>query len=277
MRLTNHAAKLAIYAILLSGAVVSIFPFYWLMVTATLPSQDILRFPPVMLPGDQFMMNYSALINTVRFGRSMLNTLFVAGVVMVSVAVFSSLAGFLFAKFTFPAKKFLFAVVMLTMMIPVQLLLVPLFIVMNQLNWGSTFQALIVPNLVNAFGIFWIRQYAETAIHDDLLNAGRIDGCGTLRLFTHIGFPVLLPAVSFLALYTFMHMWNDYLWPLIVMTKSDRFTVQLAIAQLYGTFYSVDYGMVMAGIFLATLPLILVFLLVGKQFMNNIAMGAIKG
>ena len=277
MRITNKAAKVVIYAILIIGLIVSIFPFYWLMVTATLQSQDILRFPPVMTPGNRFFINYNSLINTVRFGRSMLNTLFVAGTVMVSVSIFSSLAGFLFAKFTFPGKKFLFAIVLMTMMIPVQLLLVPLFIIMNQLNWGSTFQALIVPNLVNAFGIFWIRQYAETAIHDDLLNAGRIDGCGTLRLFTHIGFPVLLPAVSFLALFTFMNMWNDSLWPLVVMTRSDRFTIQLAIAQLYGTFYMVDYGMVMAGTFLATLPLIIVFLLVGRQFMNNIAIGAIKG
>ena len=123
---------------------------------------------------------------------------------------------------------------------------------------------------------FQIRQYAEGAIHDDLLNAARIDGCGTFRLYTRIAFPMLLPAVSFLALFTFMNTWNDYLWPLIIISKPEKYTIQVALSQLNGAYYGINYGMIMAGTLLATLPLIIVFLIFSRHFMENISAGAIK-
>ncbi len=276
MRITSKPWKIFIYLCLILLAVISIFPFYWLAVTSTLTSADVMRFPPVLTPGSMFAENVKSLVTTIRFGTSMLNTVFVAGTVTVSVAFFSSLAGFLFAKFKFPGKKILFGIVLLTMMIPTQMSMVPLFIIMNKLQWASTFKALIVPGMVNAFGIFWIRQYAEGAIHDDLLNAARIDGCGTFRLYTRIAFPMLLPAVSFLALFTFMNTWNDYLWPLIIISKPEKYTIQVALSQLNGAYYGINYGMIMAGTLLATLPLIIVFLIFSRHFMENISAGAIK-
>lgn len=277
MKAKSIASSFFMHFILSIGALLSLFPFYWLVITSTVTSSDVMRFPPVFIPGDQFFINVRNLLTAVNFGSSLLNSLFVSGTITLSVVLLASLAGFLFAKFSFPFKKTLFAVVLLTMMLPSQMNLVPLFMIMNRLGWASTFKALILPNLVTAFGIFWIRQFAQGAIHDDLLNAGRIDGCGTLRLFTRIGFPVLMPGLSFLAVYTFMNTWNDYLWPLVILNQQSKHTVQVALAQLNSVYYASDYGMVMAGTLLATLPLLLVFLAVGGQLMNNITAGAIKG
>ena len=146
---------------------------------------------------------------------------------------------------------------------------------MAHLHWVGALQALIIPGAANAFGIFWIRQYAGQAIHDELLEAGRLDGCNHLRLYWHVAVPILTPALAFLGIFTFIYHWNDYFWPLIVLTNPLRLTLQVALSQLNGI-YSTDYSMVMAGTLLATLPLIVIFLLGSRQFVGDIAAGALK-
>ncbi|MEG1687160.1 MAG: carbohydrate ABC transporter permease [Angelakisella sp.] len=223
------------------------------------------------------MENIRTLFDNIDFMRSFWNTVYVASITTALVVFVCSLAGFTFAKFKFPGKKFLFVLLMSTMMIPSQLSLVPNFIIMQKLGWINDFKAIIVPSIASAFGIFWVRQFTESAIHDDLLNAGRIDGCNDFQLYSKIGFPIITPATSFLAIFTFMGAWNNYLWPMIVMSDSKKYILQVALAQLNGIYKDTNYAMVMAGTLLATIPLVIIFLLFSKKFMEGVADGAIKG
>lgn len=205
-----------------------------------------------------------------------MNSLIVSGARTGLALFFCSMTAFYFAKFEFPGRKFLYSFLLMTMMIPQQLLMIPQLIMMGKLGWISTLKALIIPNMIPAFGVFWMTQYCQGAIHDDLLNAGRIDGCGTFRLFWNIGFPITIPGLSFLAIHTFVTSWNDFLWPLIVLNDQKVYTVQVALGQLQGMFTKTDYGAVMCGTLLATLPIVIIFLICNKFFIAGIAAGGVK-
>ncbi|WP_274363161.1 carbohydrate ABC transporter permease [Paenibacillus thermotolerans] len=264
-----------LYAGLLIGMLMSMFPFYWLVVMSTRTTSDIYSFPPKLWFGGEFMNNVTRVMQQIHFFDALLNTLFVSVTVTLLVLFFDSLAGFAFAKFEFPGKKWLFILLLATMMVPSQLSLVPSFVIMAEFGWVGSFKALIVPGMVNAFGIFWIRQYTVGAVPSELLDAGRIDGCGFFRLYFHVALPILRPAFAFLGAFTFIGVWNDYLWPLIVLTDAKKFTLQIALSQLNGI-YNTDYAMVIAGTLLAVLPLIAMFLFISKQFISDIAAGAVK-
>ena len=276
MRDRIRISKIVMYVLIVFGAIISLFPFYWLAVMATNDSSAFMRYPPVLTFGGQLLTNVKNLFDNVNFGTAMANTFFVAIINTFGGVFFCSLCAFYFAKFLFPGKKWMFAFCMLTMMIPPQLNMIPQLIIMNKIGWLSTLRALIVPGLVPAFGIYWMNQYCTGAIHDDLLNSARIDGCGTFGLYLHVGLPIIIPGCAFLCIYIFMDSWNDYLWPLIVTSDSRKNTLQVALAQLQGAYNSTDYGMVMCGVLLATLPLFVMFLLFSKQFTADIAAGAIK-
>ncbi|MCI8318831.1 MAG: carbohydrate ABC transporter permease [Lachnospiraceae bacterium] len=276
MRDRIRISKIVMYVLIVFGAIISLFPFYWLAVMATNDSSAFMRYPPVLTFGGQLLTNVKNLFDNVNFGTAMANTFFVAIIKTFGGVFFCSLCAFYFAKFQFPGKKWMFAFCMLTMMIPPQLNMIPQLIIMNKIGWLSTLRALIVPGLVPAFGIYWMNQYCTGAIHDDLLNSARIDGCGTFGLYLHVGLPIIIPGCAFLCIYIFMDSWNDYLWPLIVTSDSRKNTLQVALAQLQGAYNSTDYGMVMCGVLLATLPLFVMFLLFSKQFTADIAAGAIK-
>lgn len=264
-----------LHFLLLIGVFISIFPFYWLAVMSTNKTGDILRFPPKLVFGGEFFTNINNVLLNVDFFQAFFNTVFVSTTSAVAILFFCSLAGFTFAKFQFPGKKFLFASLLITMMIPSQLSFVPSYIMISKIGWVDSFQALIVPGLANAFGIFWVKQYSEEAIHDSLLDAGRLDGCNHFRLYWNIGLPILRPALAFLGIFSFISIWNDYLWPLVVLNDPAKYTLQVTLSQLNGI-YDTDYGMIMAGTLLATLPLIILFLLVSRQFISGIAAGAVK-
>ncbi|RKJ51956.1 carbohydrate ABC transporter permease [bacterium 1XD42-54] len=276
MRGRIRISKIVMYVLIVFGAIISLFPFYWLAVMATNDSSAFMRYPPVLTFGGQLLTNVKNLFDNVNFGTAMANTFFVTIIKTFGGVFFCSLCAFYFAKFQFPGKKWMFAFCMLTMMIPPQLNMIPQLIIMNKIGWLSTLRALIVPGLVPAFGIYWMNQYCTGAIHDDLLNSARIDGCGTFGLYLHVGLPIIIPGCAFLCIYIFMDSWNDYLWPLIVTSDSRKNTLQVALAQLQGAYNSTDYGMVMCGVLLATLPLFVMFLLFSKQFTADIAAGAIK-
>jgi cellobiose transport system permease protein len=271
----NQWKNFVLHAVLLIGVAVSVFPFYWLTVMATNTTSDIYRFPPKLTFGGELLNNIRNVISHIDFFGSFFNTVFVAVVHTLLVLFFCSLAGFAFAKFEFPGKKMLFTLLLVTMMIPHQLSLIPSFMIMQKLGWVGTYKALIVPGMASAFGIFWIRQYADGAVHDELLSAGRIDGCGLFRLYWNIALPVLKPALAFLGIFSFIGVWNDYLWPLVILTNPAKYTLQVTLSQLNGI-YNTDYAMVMAGTLMATLPLLVMFLLVSRQFISDIAAGAIK-
>lgn len=271
----TRTQRFIIHLILLIFLVISVFPFYWMIVMATNTTSDIYRIPPDFIFGGQLWTNISHVFQNIDFLRNFGNTLLVASCVTVLVLFFCSIAGFTFAKFEFPGKKVLFVILLGTMIIPTASSLVASFVIMADLGWVGTFLPLIIPSMVTAFGIFWIRQYALSAIHTDLIDAGRIDGCGHLRLYWSVALPALRPALGFLGVITFITAWNDYLWPLIILNDQKTYTLQLALAQLNGV-YNTDYSMVMAGTLMATIPLIIIFFIGSRQFIANISAGALK-
>lgn len=274
-RLATGAGSLLVYAGMIAGGIASLFPFYWLFVMATASTSDIFRFPPRFLPGDQLLMNIHKVLDNVGFFRSFGNSLIVSGTHTLLVLFFCSMAGFAFAKFHFPGKKFLFLFLLATMMVPQQLGLIPQFIIMQKIGWINDLKALIVPGAANAFGIFWMRQYAQSVIHDELINAGRIDGCSSFDLYWRVAVPIMRPAFATLGIITFLNSWNDYLWPLVVISVQDKFTIQMLIASMNGV-YSTDYSMVMAATLMATVPLIAVFVLFSRQFIAGLMQGSVK-
>lgn len=274
-KLTVRLGTFLIYAGMTAGAIVSLFPFYWLFVMATARTSDMFRFPPRLVPGDQLMINIGKVLNHVGFFQSFGNSLLVAGLHTLIVLFFCSMAGFAFAKFYFPGKHFLFLFLLLTMMVPQQLGLIPQFIIMQKIGWINDLKALIIPGAASAFGIFWMRQYSQSVIHDELINAGRIDGCSSFDLYWRVALPILKPALATLGIITFLQSWNDYLWPLVVISVQNKFTLQMLIASMNGV-YSTDYSMVMAATLMATVPLIVVFSLFSRQFIAGLMQGSVK-
>lgn len=267
---------IALHAVLVVGLLLSAFPFYWAVIMSTHTSSEIFSYPPNLLPGSHFLENVRGLFSSVDFFGSMGNSLLVACSVTFLVLLFDSLAAFVFAKFEFPGKRTLFAALMLIFMVPAQLAAIPQFVIMAKLGWIGSMTSLIVPAAANAFGIFWMRQYMTGAIHDELLDASRIDGANFLRQYWHVALPVVRPGLAFLGIFTFMGQWNDYAWPLIALTNPDNVTLQVALSQLNGTHGTTDYGMVMTGALLALVPLLIVFAIGARQIIGDLAKGAIK-
>ncbi|MET4783463.1 carbohydrate ABC transporter permease [Glaciihabitans sp. UYNi722] len=264
------------HLVVIIGVLLSIFPFYWLVVMSTNSTADIFGFPPKLTFGPELWKNIGNVMSNVDLWSALGNTLIVSLACAFLVMLFDSLAAFTFAKYKFPFKNALFALLLVTFMIPGQLSLVPNFVIMAQLGWIGTLQALIIPGAANAFGIFLLRQLAAGAIPDELVEAARIDGAGFFRTYFSIGIPMLRGGLAFLGIFTFIGAWNDYVWPLVVLVNPQRQTLQVALSQL-NSVYNTDYGMVMAGALISVLPLIGVFLIGSRHFIANIAAGAVKG
>ncbi|MGW7255548.1 carbohydrate ABC transporter permease [Streptomyces sp. NPDC054834] len=272
----TRSRGIALHAVLVIGLLLSAFPFYWAVIMSTHTSSEIFSYPPKLLPGSHFLENLRHLFDNIDFFGSMFNSLLVAGAVTFLVLFFDSLAAFVFAKFEFPGRKVLFALLMAIFMVPTQLQVIPQFVIMAKIGWIGSMTALIVPAAANAFGIFWMRQYMKSAIHDELLDASKLDGANFLRQYWHVALPVVRPGLAFLGIFTFMGQWNDYAWPLIALTNPDNVTLQVALSQLNGVHGTTDYGMVMTGALLALIPLLIVFAIGARQMIGDLAKGAIR-
>ncbi|MDR8413050.1 carbohydrate ABC transporter permease [Nonomuraea sp. 3-1Str] len=264
------------YLLLALAVLGCVFPLYWMFVVATTDTATATRLPPEIVPGGNFFHLAGLVFTTVPFVRSIVNSLIVAGTIGVGHAVLCSLAGFAFAKLRFPGRNALFLVVVLTMTVPTQLAVIPQYMIISSLGWVDTLQALIVPGLASAFGIFWMRQHLSTTISDEILQAARIDGATTWQIFWRIAFPLVRPAAFVLGLLGFVTAWNDFLWPFIVLKSPEMYTAQIAIKALQNS-YTVDLGLAMAGSFLTTLPLLVLFVFVGRRMVAGIMDGAFKG
>nr|WP_204920499.1 carbohydrate ABC transporter permease [Microlunatus panaciterrae] len=258
------------------GVIMSIFPFYWLVVMSTNTTGDIFGYPPKLTFGPHLLENLHNVIANVDLLQSLANTVFVSLSCALLVMFFDSLAAFAFAKYHFPGKNVLFMILLVTFLIPGSLSLVPSFVLVSKLGWIGGFQSLIIPGAANAFGIFLLRQFATSSIPDELVESARIDGAGFFRTYWNVGVPMLRGGLAFLGIFTFIGAWNDYVWPLIVLVDPKRQTLQTAL-QTLNTIYSTDYGMVMAGALISVLPLIGVFIIGSRHFISNIAAGALKG
>lgn len=267
------------YAILVVVAIISIFPLYWSLVVASHDNSAIAAYPPVLTPGTQLWHNITRLFDSgevnVDFWKALINSAIVASTVTVAVVFFSALAGFAFAKLHFRGRNALFLLVIATMLVPVQLGVIPLYIEMVHFGWVNHLEAVIFPNLVTAFGVFLMRQYISGAVPDELIDAAKVDGCYTLGVFWHVILPAVRPVAAVLGLLTFMTTWNDFFWPLIVLGPRNP-TVQVATSTL-ASGYVEDYALVLTGTFVSILPLLIVFLVLGRQIISGIMKGAVKG
>jgi cellobiose transport system permease protein len=267
---------LALHASLVLALLVFMFPFVWTIVMASNTTADIYRFPPKFSFGGHFGDNVRQVLENVAFFQSMANTAVVAISTTLLVLFFDSLAAFTFAKFRFPGRNALFVILLATMLLPAQLAAVPQFQTMAILGWVGSLKALIIPGAANAFGIFWMRQYFQNSIHDELIEAATLDGCGFFGTYWHVALPSARPALAFLGIFTFVGSWNDYMWPLIVLTNPDHVTLQVALSTLNRS-HGVDYSMVMTGALMAMIPLVIVFAIFARQFIKGATEGAVRG
>lgn len=265
-----------VYLMLIIAVLASVFPLYYMFVIASVGASAVTSIPPRLYPGFNFFDIAEKVFDTVPFFRSLLNSVIVSLSVAVIASLLCALAGFAFAKLEFRGRNALFVIVLLTMTVPAQLSVIPQYLIISWLGWVDTLQAIIVPGLASAFGIFWMRQHMATTLSDELMHAARIDGCNSWQLFWRIGFPVVRPAVFVLGLITFTTVWNDFMWPFIVLKSPELFTVQIALKQLQAN-RTIDLALTMGGSFLATLPLLIVFFFVGRRMVAGIMDGAFKG
>jgi cellobiose transport system permease protein len=232
-----------------------------------------------MRPGSQLWHNIDRLFNSgevnVNFWTALTNSAIVASTVTVAVVFFSALAGFAFAKLRFRGQSVLMISIVVTMMVPTQLGIIPLYIEMARFGWVNHLSAVIAPNLVSAFGVFLMRQYIVEGVPDELIDAARVDGCHTARVFWHVVLPAVRPVAAVLGLLTFMMIWNDFFWPLIALNPQNP-TVQVAVSSL-ASGYVQDYALVLTGTFISILPLLAIFFVLGRQIIGGIMQGAVKG
>ncbi|MEU9833905.1 carbohydrate ABC transporter permease [Streptosporangium sp. NPDC048047] len=263
------------YLTLTAVAFFSAFPLYYSVVVASRDNAALAQVPPPLLPGGNFFANVERVFDTVPFGLALLNSFVVSGSIAVTVMFFSTLAGFAFAKLRFRGRNVMLLITVGTMMVPAQLGIIPLYMLMVKVEWTGTMYALVVPALVNAFGVFFMTQFLQRALPTELLEAGRIDGCTTWGLFRNVVIPAARPAAAVLGMLTFMTAWNDYFWPLVVLTPENP-TVQVALSTLASGYVN-DFVLGLSGTAVGTLPLLLVFALLGKQIIGGIMQGAVKG
>ncbi len=265
-----------VYLTLLAVVFFSSIPLYFSLVVASHDNSVIGQVPPPLLPGPNLLENVRRVFETVPFGAAMVNSLIVSGTVTASVVLFSTLAGFAFARLKFRASNALLVIVVATMMVPTQLGIIPLYIMMSEIGWTDSLQAVIVPALVNAFGVFFMTQYLREALPVELIEAGRVDGASTRRLFWNVVLPIARPAAAVLGMLTFLTAWNDYFWPLVVLSSPENYTVQVALSNLRSG-YVTDFSLALTGALLATVPLLLAFVVLGRHIIGGIMQGAVKG
>ncbi len=263
------------YVFLIVVLLASAFPLWWSFVIGSKDSAAIVQDPYSFIPGGHFFQNAATVVTTVPFWKALGNSILVSSTVAVLVVLFSALAGFAFAKLRFRGRNGLLVFVIATMAVPTQLGIVPLFIVMSKLGWIGSLWAVILPSAVSAFGVFWMTQYLQEALPDELIEASRVDGASTLRTFWSIALPAARPGAAMLGLFTFIATWTNFFWPFIILDPGNA-TLPVALQQLQAAYF-VDYSLVLNGVVLMALPLIVLFVFAGKQLVSGIMQGAVKG
>ena len=268
--------RIFLYAILIIGVIISIFPLYWMVITSLQSRGETFVLPPHLFVTQPVWRNYLEVFEKTNFATGFLNSTFVTVVKTFFTLLFSAMGGFAFAKYDFPGRNPLFVFLLGTMMIPGVVTLIPIFMVIVSIGWVDTYQALIVPGLASAFGIFLMRQYMLT-IPDELLAAARIDGAGDLRLFFQLALPMSVPPLITLAIFTFFANWNDLFWPIIIIRTASHYTLPLTIMLLRSRFpLNVDYSVIFAASFMATIPTLLVFFWLQRHFTGDVLSGALR-
>ncbi|WP_329541782.1 carbohydrate ABC transporter permease [Streptomyces sp. NBC_01358] len=253
----------------------SLLPLYWTLVAASHTQDEVLASTPPFLPGDRLFHNLDAAWNQAHLGKAILNSFIVSSCITLATLFFCTLAGYAFAKMRFRGRGALMTGVIATLTIPPQLSVVPLFMMMSDLGWSGSLESVIFPTLVSAFGVFFMRQYLTEALPYELIEAAKIDGASNFRIVRSVVLPVARPAMMVLGMLTFVQAWNDFFWPYLALNQQNP-TLQVALGQLKAS-YTPDESIVMAGGLISTLPLLVVFVVFGKQIVGGIMSGAVKG
>ncbi|MBY5034951.1 carbohydrate ABC transporter permease [Streptococcus gallolyticus] len=252
-----------------------IFPFYWILTGAFKAQPATIVIPPQWWPAQPTMENFEKLIVQNPAWQWLWNSVFISLVTMILVCVTSALAGYVLAKKRFYGQKLLFSLFIAAMALPKQVVLVPLVRIVNFMGIHDTLAAVILPLVGWPFGVFLMKQFSEN-IPTELLESAKIDGCGELRTFVSVAFPIVKPGFAALAIFTFINTWNDYFMQLVMLTSRQNLTISLGVATMQAEM-ATNYGLIMAGAALAAVPIVTVFLIFQKSFTQGITMGAVKG
>ena len=265
------------YTILALVMMVSAYPLYYSFLLGSSDSVTIAQNPiPSLIPDGNFLENVQRVVSSdIKFWKAVANSVIAATITSLAVVFFSTLAGYAFSKLRFRGRGPLLVFVVATMAVPTQLSVVPLFILMSKLGWTGRLEAIIIPGLVTAFGVFWMTQYLESALPYELIEAARVDGCSMIRAFWHVAFPAARPAATMLGLFTFIGSWTAFFWPFIALGSSNP-TLPVAIQLLQASYFK-DYSLILAGVTVAALPLVVAFIFADRQLVAGVMQGAVKG
>ncbi|HEY5113493.1 MAG TPA: carbohydrate ABC transporter permease [Coriobacteriia bacterium] len=255
-------------------AVATLLPFLWMLSASLMPAGEASQWPPSFLPSRPTLENYRALFHRLDLGRCFLNSAFVAVVSTALALLIVSLAGYAFAKLHFPGRSRIYRALLTAMVIPAQVAMLPLFLLLREVGLVNTYWGVIIPALAPVFGIFMVRQYA-LSLPDELLDAARVDGAGEFTIYRKLVLPLLRPILVTFGVFSFIGAWNDFMWPLIVLTDDRKYTLPVALANLIGE-HAQDIELMMAGSVLTVLPVLLLFLVLQRTYVEGLTMGGVK-
>jgi multiple sugar transport system permease protein len=274
-RVRRRVSQVVLYALLIIGALIALFPMLWMVSASVMPTGEASTYPPHLIPSHLTFSHYRELFTRLNLGRYLFNSTLIAVVVTGVSLVVNSMAGYAFAKLRFRGRDRTFRLLSLGLVLPVQIAMLPLFLLMKNLHLVNTYWGVIIPGMATIFGIFLIRQYA-LSIPDDMLDAARIDGASELRIYWEVVVPGILPILATLAIWTFLATWNDFMWPLIVLSDEAHYTLPVALANLSGEHVQ-DTELMMAGSVLTVIPVLAVFLFLQRYYIQGVMAGSVKG
>lgn len=269
------ATRSVLYATLVGTSILMLIPFFWMVSTSLKYEADVFVWPPEWIPRRATLEHYREVFTILPFGRFALNSVIVAGAVALSNVIFDTAAAYAFARLKFPGRDKIFFLLLLTLMVPYQVNLIPLYRIMSFFGWIDTYLGLILPGATGVFGIFLMRQYI-LSIPEEILDSARIDGCSEFGVFWRIVFPLSLPGIATLTIFTFLSTWNDFLWPLLVTNSTEMRTLPVGLTELQ-TKNTTNWTQNMAGATISAIPMILVFLAMQRKFIEGLTAGAVKG
>lgn len=269
-----HADQVLIYVVLIAVAVVYLFPILWIIISSFKDGSELFRWPPTLWPEEPTLQNYIQAFQAGNFVRYFANSAFVTVAATIITVIINTMAGYAFAKYRFKGDTFLFVFFIATLMLPLEVLMIPIFQVIKEFHMYNSFWGLIIPPAATPAGVFLLRQYFLT-VPKDLMEAARIDGASEVRIFVRLMLPAAKPAMSVLAIFSFLWRWNDYMWPLLVIRDTEKYTVQLALANFAGQ-YTVDWNSMLAMSVVTMIPVLILFLLFQKQFVKGMVTAGMK-
>jgi multiple sugar transport system permease protein len=261
-------------AALVAMAVFALGPLVWMLAVSLMQPGESTQYPPPLWPASPSLVNYGTLFATEGMGRYFVNSLGIASLLTLGSVAFNLMAGYAFAKLRFAGREKLFRTLLAALVIPGQVAMLPLFLMLKSMGLVNTWAGVIVPGLAGVFGIFLVRQYARS-LPDDLLDAARVDGAGEWRIFASIVLPLLRPIIATLAIFAFLGSWNDFMWPLIVLTDSSLHTLPVALASLSREHVQ-DAELMMAGSVVTIAPVLLLFLVLQRHYLQGLTLGSVK-